>query len=180
MLESAPDDAGTHHPQAVLITGVYGAGKSSVGAEMADILEGRGSRFALIDLDFLAWGYPGSDDAGAEHRMMLRNLTPVLANYREAGVRSFVLAGFIEDRAELESLTEALRMPLRVVRLIVPWPEIERRLRSDVTSGRLNDLREAAGQIEAATDVGIEDLALSNDRPVRHVAAEILDWLGWG
>jgi hypothetical protein len=27
--------------------------------------------------------------------------------------------------------------------------------------------------------VGVEELALSNDRPIREVALEILDWLGW-
>ncbi len=42
-------------PEAVLITGVYGAGKSPVAQEIADIIEDRRISYALLDLDFLAW-----------------------------------------------------------------------------------------------------------------------------
>jgi putative protein kinase ArgK-like GTPase of G3E family len=34
--------------EGVLITGVYGAGKSSVAEEMADALEARGARFGVM------------------------------------------------------------------------------------------------------------------------------------
>ena len=33
--------------------------------------------------------------------------------------------------------------------------------------------------MERGDTVGIEDLTVSNDRPIREVATEILDWLGW-
>jgi hypothetical protein len=166
--------------EAVLVTGVFGSGKSSVAAEMADVLEKGGDPYAYVDLDFLAWGYPGSDDEGAEHQMMLKNLAPVLANYLAAGVRFFILAGSIGDQSKLDGLKRELRMPLRVVRLLVPLEEIEKRLRSDITSGRQDDLRSAAAQIAGSEGVGIEDLAVSNDGPVRLVAVQILEWLEWG
>ena len=70
-------------------------------------------------------------------------------------------------------------MPLRVVRLTVPVGEIERRLRADVTSGRRDDLREAASWISTGEGEGVEDLAVPNDRPIRQVAVDILEWLGW-
>ena len=38
---------------AVLITGVYGSGKSSVAQEIAHLLEKRNAAYALLDLDFL-------------------------------------------------------------------------------------------------------------------------------
>ncbi|MDQ4040111.1 MAG: adenylyl-sulfate kinase [Actinomycetota bacterium] len=46
---------------AVLITGVFGSGKSSVGMELADLLEQRRAPYALLDLDFLSTraGAPG-------------------------------------------------------------------------------------------------------------------------
>jgi hypothetical protein len=160
------------------VAGVFGSGKSSVAAEIADVLEKRDAPFAFLDLDFLAWGYAGSHEE-AEQRLLLKNLTAVVGNYVDVGVRYFVLAGFIRNAWELESLRRELGMPLRVVRLSVPWPEIERRLRSDVTTGRQDDLRRAAHQVEASEGVGIEDLAVSNDGPIDQVAAEILDWLGW-
>jgi energy-coupling factor transporter ATP-binding protein EcfA2 len=165
--------------EAVLITGPYGSGKSSVAAEIADVLEKRREPYAYLDLDFLAWGYPGSDEEGAEHRMMLKNLAPVLANYLAAGVRVFVLAGSIRDRSELDGLEAVLRMPLRVVRLVVSLGEIEARLATDVTSGRRDDLRRAATQIAASEGVGLEGLTLPNKGPVRQAAFQILEWLGW-
>jgi hypothetical protein len=71
-------------------------------------------------------------------------------------------------------------MPLSVVRLTVPLPEIEQRLRSNVTTARRrDDLPRAAEQIAASMGAGIEDLTVANDRPIRQVATEIVDWLEW-
>jgi adenylylsulfate kinase-like enzyme len=42
----------------VLLTGVYGSGKSSVAREIAYLLEQRGELYALLDLDYLSWGAP--------------------------------------------------------------------------------------------------------------------------
>jgi hypothetical protein len=164
---------------AVLLTGPFGVGKSAVAAEMADALERRAVRYAMLDLDYLAWGYPGDDEDGAEFRMMLWNLESVLANYLAVGVDRVILARTIHAASELERLRAALPMPLRVVRLSVPLAEIERRLGADVTSGRADDLRRAAEQVQASPADGAEDLVVSNDRPVREVAGEILAWLGW-
>ena len=47
----------------VLITGVYGSGKSSVAAEIAYLLEQHGERFALLDLDYLSWAGPDTATA---------------------------------------------------------------------------------------------------------------------
>jgi hypothetical protein len=66
-----------------------------------------------------------------------------------------------------------------VVRLTVPLPEIRQRLAADVTSGRQDDLRNAAAQIAASEGVGLEDLVVANDRPIGVVAGEIMGWLGW-
>jgi AAA domain-containing protein len=164
---------------AVLLTGPFGVGKSAVAAEMADALERRAVRYAMLDLDYLAWGYAGSDDDSAEFGMMLRNLEPVLSNYLAVGVDRVILARTIHAASELERLRATLPMPLRVVRLSVPLAEIERRLGADVTSGRADDLRRAAEQVRGSPTDGEEDLVVSNDRPVREVAGEVLGWLGW-
>jgi len=165
--------------EAVLITGLFGSGKSSVAVEMADILEKRGVRYAVVDLDWLSWGWAGGDEEGAEHRMMLRNLGPVVGNYLDAGVRLFILARAIREGWELESLRASLPVPLRVVELRVPWAEIERRLRSDVTTSRADDLRDAAAWAAASDGSVIGEITVSNDRPIRDVATDILDRLGW-
>jgi hypothetical protein len=70
-------------------------------------------------------------------------------------------------------------MPLRVVRLTVTLDEIEKRLRSDPTTGRREDMREAAAWVTSSVGVRIEDETVSNERPIREVAKDILGWLGW-
>ena len=165
-------------PRAVLITGLFGAGKSSVAIEMADMLEKRELPYAVVDLDWLCWGWAGGTE-GSEHRMMLANLVPVVANYLEAGVRYFIFARSIRTAAELESLRSALSMPLAVVELIVPFSEIERRLAPDITVARQEDLRDAKASLTAGDGAGLGDLSVPNDRPVRAVASDILHRLGW-
>jgi hypothetical protein len=110
---------------------------------------------------------------------MLQNLAAVVANYRRAGIRLFVLAYFVRSPGEVAGVREALGLPLRVVRLAVPLSGIEQRLAGDVTSGRRDDLREAASSIEAAEGVGVEDVTIGNDRPLGVVAREVMMFLGW-
>jgi hypothetical protein len=157
----------------VLLTGVYGSGKSSVAEEIAYLLEQASAPYALLDLDYLSWAGTGTDDRAAEFGLMLQNLAAVTANYRRAGIRLFVLAYFVRSPGEVLGVRETLGLPLRVVRLVVPLPVIERRLAGDVTSGRRDDLREAASSIAAAERTGVEDVAISNDRPIGVVARDV-------
>src|SRR5690606_24817726 len=77
----------------VYITGLYGSGKSSVAAEMAEILGRVGVPYAAIDLDWLTWfEVPGLDQASLD-RVYLANLAAVVENYRKTGVKRFVFAG---------------------------------------------------------------------------------------
>jgi hypothetical protein len=168
-----------HGADGVLLTGVYGSGKSSVAAEIAYLLEQRGEPYALLDLDYLSWAGTGSEDRAEEFGLMLANLAAVAGNYRRAGIRRFVLAYFVRDQAEVQRIREILAVPLRVVRLAVPLGDIERRLASDVTSGRRDDLREAAASLAAGDGTGVEDVVIGNDRPVGVVARELLTFLGW-
>src|SRR5215813_8405862 len=165
--------------EGVLITGVYGSGKSSVAAEIAYLLEQRRQPYALLDLDFLGWG------GGQLRRARARG--PADAPQPGRGgvelprrrISVFVLAWFVRDRGALRNVREAVGIPLRVVRLSVPLPDIERRLAVDVTTERQEELRQAAASIAAAEGVGVEDAVVDNDRPVPVVAREVLTWLGW-
>jgi hypothetical protein len=170
---------GIRGPDGVLITGVYGSGKSSVAAEIAYLLERRRQPYALLDLDYLGWGGDNFDDHQAGFGLLLRNVAAVVSNYRDAGVSVFVAAWFVRDHDALRGVREAIGVPLRVVRLTVPLPEIERRLAADLTSGRRDDLQEAAASIAAGEGVGVEDLVVTNARPVGAAAHEVMAWLGW-
>jgi adenylylsulfate kinase-like enzyme len=166
-------------PEAVLICGAYGTGKSSVAAEMAELLEAQDVPYAAIDLDWLMWANVADAHGDAGNRLMLANLAPMIGNYRAAGLTRFILAGLLTNADERERLRDALGMRLRAVRLTVPIDEIERRLGSDPTSGRRDDLERARGQEAGDVGAGLEDLAIANDRPIADVAAEIIAWLGW-
>ena len=89
------------------------------------------------------------------------------------------MAYFVSGQDELHGIREAVGVPLRVVRLSLPLPDIEQRLATDVTTERQEELREAARQIAAGEGAGIEDVALANDRPVGTVAQQVMTWLGW-
>jgi energy-coupling factor transporter ATP-binding protein EcfA2 len=165
--------------EAVLITGVYGSGKSTVAAEIAYLLEQRRQPYALLDLDFLGWGVNYSDDDSAGLALMLRNLAAVVSNYRESRISDFVLAYFVRDQDALRGIRKAVGIPLRVVRLVVPLPDIEQRLAADVTTERQEELREAARQIAAGEGARIANVMVPNDRPVAVVARQVMSWLGW-
>jgi hypothetical protein len=110
---------------------------------------------------------------------MRRNLAAVLPNYHQVGIRLFVLAYFVRSAAEVQAIRDTLNLPLKVARLTVPLDAVEQRLASDVTRGRHDDLREAAASIANAEGVGLEDMTISNDRPIGLVAREVMTFLGW-
>jgi hypothetical protein len=172
---------GGAEPEAVLITGLFGTGKTAVIVEMADILEKRGDPYAALDLDWLAWCAVDPDDDEAEHRLMLANLAPVLQNYRAAGARRFVVARALRSRGELDGLRKVIEMPLRVVELRVSREEIERRLKADAAlgTGRLDDLRDVAKWISEGEGSGFADHEVSNVGPLRKVATDVLSVVGW-
>jgi hypothetical protein len=165
--------------EGVLLTGVYGSGKSSVAVEIAYLLEQQGEPYALLDLDYLSWAGPDTGDRTAEIELMGQNLAAVTTNYRRAGASLFVLAYFVRTAAEVHAIKESLGLPLKVARLTVPLAVIEQRLASDVTSGRRDDLREAAASIATAEGAGLADVTVSNDRPISVVAREVMTFLGW-
>jgi dephospho-CoA kinase len=165
-------------PQAVLLTGVFGVGKSTLAADLADLLDEAGVPVAALDLDWLTWTNVSGAGRAGEHDMMLANLRPIIDRYRSAGARFFVLARTIRGFDELATLGEALAMPLRVIEVTIPFELIARRLATDPTEARRRDLAQSERWIsEHRSDIA--DFVVMNDRSVREVAVEILDWLGW-
>jgi hypothetical protein len=165
--------------EAVLIIGPYGSGKSTLAAEVSYLLGLRRAPHALLDLDYLGWAGSGDDGRDADLAMTLPNLTAVTANYLDAGIRWYILAWYIQDSSEVEAVQRALGFPMRVARLDVPLDIIGQRLGPDPTAERQDNLREAARQIESGGGVGTEDILLPGDRPVRELAEELLNHLGW-
>jgi len=154
--------------EAVLITGVYGTGKTTVCEELAERLESAGVASGAIDLDWLGWIESPQLDAAAADRTYLANLSAVTTNYAEAGVQCLVLAGTVRSNAELDALRTVVPFPVGIVRLILPLEEIERRLSGTVTLGRARDVPNAARWLEHGIGAALCDLTATNDRPARN------------
>jgi hypothetical protein len=164
--------------RAVLLTGVFGAGKSAVAAEIAELVEAGAPRYAAIDLDWLCWSNaPGAGHD--EHVILARNLAAVAGNYREAGVERFVLAGAVPDAATLEAVRAALAVPVLVVRLTAPLSIVEERLGASPTSGRADDLARAREWLAAGIGIGFEDEVVENVGSIRDTASRVLELAGW-
>jgi hypothetical protein len=101
-----------------------------------------------------------------------------VATYREARARYYVLARWVRDAGELAGVAATLAMPLRTIELTVPLAEIERRLASDPTAGRRDDLA-ASVAWAADPDRTVADHVVANDRPVRTVATDVLRLVEW-
>lgn len=174
-----------HEPQAILLNGVYGVGKTTVLVEMADRMEAAGLRYAALDLDWLAWAWPGDDADGDEHPtaspLLLEHLALIVGNLRRRGNDRYALAGSVASGEELSLLRTTLAMPLRVVVLTAPLEVVRKRLGAEPTSGRTADLArtETWANRGAGPDQVPADLVVANDRPVADVADEILVGLGW-
>jgi hypothetical protein len=167
------------HPGAVLVTGVYGAGKSTVVEDIADLLEKRGVPYGVLDVDWLGWFDAGGDEA-AHWRVEMANVASVCEAYVGEGVRCLALARSVRDRDQLDAIRAAVRVPMRVVRLDVDAALVERRLSPDPSEARSHDdLLVALEWLAAGYGVGLEDLLLAGDRPVRETSTAICSWLGW-
>jgi hypothetical protein len=164
--------------RAILLTGVFGSGKSSVAGEIAELLEADGKRYAAIDLDWLCWSNVDGSDHG-EHEILGRNLAAMAAIYREAGAVRFVLAGTIENAATLEAIRVAIAAPMTVVTLSAPLAVVEERLGGSLGIGREDDLARARAWFAAGTGAGLEDAVVENVGPIGETARRVLEIAGW-
>jgi len=169
----------TDEVHALLITGTYGTGKSTLAEELAEVLEERGLPHAAIDLDWLMWFVvPGQSDAIVDS-VFPANLASVVANYLAAGVRYLVLAGAVRSQADLVEIRDAVGHPVEVVRLSVPFEEIARRLGSAVGTGRSKDLRDSPEVLADLEAADIDAFDFTNDGDVHELAVRVMDAIGW-
>jgi len=90
----------------LIITGSMGAGKTSVLGEASDLLTQQDIPHAAIDLD--AFGLAHLQPGATNDAVMYRNLQDVCKNYATLGVRRFLVARAIEDRAALKRCRRAV------------------------------------------------------------------------
>jgi hypothetical protein len=175
-VEPAPAAAGV---AAVLLTGVYGSGKTTLAIEVVDRLADADVPAAAIDLDWLGWyGAPTGWDEHEDPRLTLEHLALMASRYAGAGVRRFVLAGTIPPGTR-DRYAAAVGMALVVVRLEVGAETLRRRLASDPNASRQEDLEHALNELEAEPRDDGADWTIDADRPPADLATEVLERLGW-
>ena len=111
----------------IFINGTVGVGKST----LADAVGAREpGPHAVIDLDELRRFHPAPSADRFNHELELINLRSFAANYRRAGAQRFVLAGVIENPAEIDRYLNALGSTgMFICRLHARPEELESRLR---------------------------------------------------
>jgi hypothetical protein len=168
-------------PQGILISGVYGVGKSTVTAQLADLLEARGVRYAALDLDWLSWAWTEEEaHEQSVDRLMVEHLGLVVGNLRRRGNDRFVLAGSIMSEVAWQAIQETMAMPVRLVELRASLDTVRGRLGNEPTTGRLDDLAQTESWLaEPPPDAPVPDVVLDNEGPITETAQAILDWTGW-
>ena len=154
-----------------------GSGKSTTMAEASDLLTSADIAHAAIDLDAFGLAHLGRD-----HDLMLRNLSSVCENYREAGISRLVIAAAVESRADLERIQQAARAERIVIcRLTAEVSTMEARV-----SAREQGIAAAqyVGRVRVLERIldesALEDFSLcTDDVVVTTIARQLLQQAGW-
>jgi hypothetical protein len=164
----------------LIITGTMGAGKTTVLGEASDILAPGQIAHAAIDLDALGLAHLPS--AAGNDGVMYRNLQSVCKNYASLGVRRFLLARAIEDRAELELCRDIVSAANIVVcRLTASIETMQQRIRMRELGISQEEYVARAAKLNALLDrARLEDFTVNSEsRPVTEIAHEMLVKAGW-
>ena len=157
-----------------------GAGKTSVLAEASDILALHHIAHAAIDLDALGLAHLPSTDGN--DGAMYRNLQSVCANYASLGVRRFLLARAMEDRAELDLCRDFVSAANTVVcRLTASVEAMEQRVKMRESGVSQREYVARVAKLNAILDrERLEDFTIvSENRSLTEVAHEMLVRAGW-
>jgi hypothetical protein len=169
------------HVPTLLITGTVGVGKSTMAAEINDLLAASGIPNAAIDLDALVWQWPSTSAWNSD--LMFENLTSLWPNYRAHGATHLILARVLEDRADLDRFRAAVPgANITVCRLIAPEAVRMERLVRRMPPGPSRDwhLSRTVELDRVLERLAFEDFTAENGgRPLREVAVEVLAGLGW-
>jgi deoxyadenosine/deoxycytidine kinase len=113
----------------LVITGPVGVGKTTVAAELSELLGQTRQAHALVDLDWLRWCYPSPADDPFQLALGLQNLAAVWSRYRAAGAARLILVDVVESRATLASYQTAIPgADILLVRLHADLPTLYSRL----------------------------------------------------
>lgn len=165
----------------ILVTGTVGAGKTTVAAEMNDLLSTLKIPNAALDLDALVLQWPATSEWNDD--LMFENLASLWSNYRAHGTTHLILSNVLEDRCQLDRYRVAVPgAEITVCRLMTPESARLERLHARHPLGWSRDWHLARTvELEDLLDQrSCEDFTVENgDRTVGEVAREVLVRAGW-
>lgn len=165
----------------LLITGTTGVGKSTVAAEINDVLAALKVPNAAVDLDALVWQWPST--SAWNNDLMFENLASLWPNYRAHGATHLILARVLEDGGELARYRAAVPgAQITVCRLVAPEAARMERLLERMPPGPSRDWHlHRTVELEAILGrLAHEDFTVENgNRSVREVALDVLVRAGW-
>jgi hypothetical protein len=172
-------------PEAVLIGGRSGAGKSVVGWEVSALLRVHGVAHAILEGDFMGQVHPAPPDDPDRTRLVERNLTAVWANFAALGHRRLIYTNTLAVLAETAGMfARAMGPDVRLIRvLLVASDETARERLTDRELGsELEDGLRASRARARQLDDGVpsDTLRIATDgRGVGEIAREVVAATGW-
>lgn len=162
-------------PEALIITGPCGVGKTSVAFEALELLEHHGVLTALIDAE-LAYFQPKPVDDPHGYAVAERALAALWPVYRDAGIEHLLLARVVENAEQLAIVERSIPdARIQIFRLVASPETIEARLREREVGSALEWHVNRAAEIARST-LGEP---VEAERPVRETAREVLARAGW-
>lgn len=174
-------------PRVLIVSGTLGAGKTTVGGAIHELLAHRGARSAFLDADSLMQSYPPSPSDPTGEALLVTSLAKLAPVHRSRGVGNLVIAWAAANPEVLAALPAALAPPgtladLTVVRLVAPLDVRRARLASRPAALRWREWADHyTVELEdtlAALD-GDDAVVDTEDRAPDVVAAEVLAAAGW-
>jgi hypothetical protein len=100
--------AGTPPGAALIISGVTGVGKSTVGWQVYQRVRASGRHAACVDLEQIGFGRPAPAADRHHHRLKAANLAALWRTYHAAGAERLVVIGTVESAEAVQVYADAL------------------------------------------------------------------------
>ena len=164
----------------LIINGTIGAGKSTIGLAIHEVLSGASIPHAFLDLDHLTYSYPKKGRFNRE--TLFESLSVLWPIYKKAGATRLVLSRVVEKPSDLEPYEQALGpCSFIVVRLKVSEEKRTKRITQREQGNSLRWCLERTVELEGILEESALDfIEVENEgqAPIA-VAKEILNRVGW-
>jgi adenylylsulfate kinase len=164
----------------LLLTGPVGVGKSTIGLQVARLLDLAGLAGAFVDLAWIGECWPAPPGDRWNERIIHRNLAAMWRNIHDQGAERLILCRVLETRSLLNPIRRAVPgAAITVGRLRAPLSVLHARIRArDPDPDWYLD---AASYLAASLEhAGAEDFVIDNtNRSPRDVAADVLRRASW-